>query len=80
MLFHTFIGGFTPTRVLQLVVFFMLECGILLLLLLPSERKNPYWWGALILLMVANVVRMGPSPDFSMRASIPGLMVLARCV
>lgn len=77
LLFHTFIGGFTPTRVLQLVVFFMLECGILLLLLLPSERKNPYWWGALILLMVANVVRMGPSPDFSMRASIPGLMVLA---
>lgn len=77
LLFHTFIGGFTPTRVLQLVVFFMLECGILLLLLLPSERKNPYWWGALFLLMVANVVRMGPSPDFSMRASIPGLMVLA---
>ena len=27
--------------------------------------------------MVANVVRMGPSPDFAMRASIPGLMVLA---
>lgn len=77
LLFHTFIGGFTLTRVLQLVAFFMLECGILLLLLLPSERKNPYWWGALILLMVANVVRMGPSPDFSMRASIPGLMVLA---
>lgn len=77
LLFHTFIGGFTFTRVLQLVAFFMLECGILLLLLLPSERKNPYWWGVLILLMVSNVVRMGPSPDFSMRASIPGLMVLA---
>lgn len=77
LLFHTFIGGFTLIRILQLGLFFMLECGILLLLLLPSERKNPYWWGALILLMVANVVRMGPSPDFSMRASIPGLMVLA---
>lgn len=76
LLFHTFIGGFTLIRILQLGLFFMLECGILLLLLLPSERKNPYWWGALILLMVANVVRMGPSPDFAMRASIPGLMVL----
>lgn len=77
LLFHFFIGGFTPVRVLKLVLFFMLECGILLLILFPSERKNPYWWGALILLMVANVVRMGPSPDFAMRASIPGLMVLA---
>lgn len=77
LLFHTFIGGFTVKRIVQLFLFFMLECGILLLLLLPSERKNPYWWGTLILLMVANVVRMGPSPDFAMRASIPGLMVLA---
>lgn len=77
LLFNTFIGGFTVKRVAQLILFFMLECGILLLLLLPSERKNPYWWGVLILLMVANVVRMGPSPDFAMRASIPGLLVLA---
>lgn len=75
-LFHTYIGGLTLNHVLRLGLFFFLECGILLLLLLPSERKNPYWWGVLILLLVANVTRMGPSPDFSMRASIPGLMVL----
>ena len=75
-LFHTYIGGFTLKHVARLCLFFFLECGFLLLLLLPSERKNPYWWGALILLMVANVVRLGPSPDFAMRASIPGLMVL----
>ena len=77
LLFHIFIGGFTVKRILKLIVFFMLECGILLLILFPSEKKNPYWWSALILCMVANVVRMGPSSDFAMRASIPGLMVLA---
>lgn len=75
-LFHTYIGGITLNHVLRLGLFFFLECGILLALLLPSERKNPYWWGVLILLLVANVTRMGPSPDFSMRASIPGLMVM----
>ena len=75
-LFHTYIGGLTLKHIVRLCLFFFLECGFLMLLLLPSERKNPYWWGALILLMVANVVRLGPSPDFAMRASIPGLMVL----
>lgn len=75
-LFHTYIGGLSLNHILRLVLFFLLECGILLALLLPSERKSPYWGGVLVLLLVANVTRMGPSPDFAMRASIPGLVVL----
>lgn len=76
ILFHAYIGGVTLPHILRLGLFFLLEYGLLLLLLLPTERKNPYWYGALVLLMVANITRLGPSSDFAMRASIPGLMVL----
>lgn len=79
-LFDTYIGGRTLYNVIKLGIFFFLEYGLYLLFLFPTERKNPYWYGVILTLMVCNVTRMGPSFDFEMRASIPGLIILATMI
>ncbi len=79
-LFNTWIGGMTPCNVLRLAVFALLEYGIYLLLIFRNEWHNEYWWAAALSLPIINVVRMGWSTDFEMRASIPALLVVALLV
>lgn len=59
------------------LLFFVLEVGIYLPFLKAHLRKYDYLWLALIELALIPLYKMTPANDFAMRASIPGLLILA---
>ena len=59
------------------VVFFLfLECMFLMILLFRDYKKDPLWYLAALIFIAAPFIRVGESIDFSMRTTIPALMVL----
>lgn len=65
-----------PGALLQYVLFCMLEFGIYALLLFKLNKRNMLYWVSVLSLVLVGVCRMGGGADFSMRGSIPALMVL----
>jgi hypothetical protein len=65
----------------QYILFFALEAGILLGLTLPWARSSRFgldsWRLCFASLALAPLFQIGQSVDFAMRASIPGLSILA---
>ena len=79
-------GGFTmqlffyawgPAKALaRLVLFLLVEFGVLAMVMAPRWRREPLFLFAVVSLVLAPMFRLGFKADFSMRASIPGLTVL----
>lgn len=69
----------TGKELFELVRFYMLECGVYLALVWRDYKKAPLFYLTAASLMVYPLFRMGASGtgDFTMRASIPALLVLA---
>lgn len=63
----------------DLVRFYMLECGVYLALIWHDHKKDALFYLTAASLMVYPLFRMGAAGtgDFTMRASIPALLVLA---
>lgn len=63
----------------DLVRFYMLECGVYLALIWHDHKKDVLFYLTAASLMVYPLFRMGAAGtgDFTMRASIPALLVLA---
>ena len=61
---------------LRLLIFSFVEWLLYWLLVLPRFRKEPLFWIVGLSLFLAPMFKVGYNMDFSMRASIPGLMIL----
>ena len=63
----------------RFVQFYMLECGVYLALIWRDYKRQPLFYITAVSLMVYPLFQMGASGtgDFTMRASIPALVVLA---
>lgn len=59
---------------IHLILFLFIEFGAYALIIGKKSMKNPLFLLTLISLILAPMVRIGYGQDFSMRASIPGLM------
>lgn len=59
-----------------LIMFFLLEGGLVWLLLWPAMRGDPQWWVTGILLLAIPFIQFGSGRDFVMRASIAPLLFL----
>ncbi len=57
--------------------FLLLECGIYLILILFDHSRDPLLYLTLLVCMLCPLIRVGTSADFSMRASLPAITVLA---
>ncbi len=61
---------------LHLLIFFLIEGGLLWMLLWKNRLRDPRWWIVGFLLMVLPLYKVGEGNDFVMRASIPALFFL----
>jgi hypothetical protein len=58
------------------LLFLFLECFFLLMLFFRDHRKDPLYYIVAMFLIAAPLIRIGTSIDFSMRATIPTLIIL----
>lgn len=58
------------------LLFLFLEVGVYAIVIWKENKKNLIYYLTVIPLLIIPVVRMGTASDFSMRASIPGILVL----
>ncbi len=68
--------GFQALALKNVLVFFLLEGGILWLLLAPRLWRDPRWTATGILLLLIPFIQLGSGRDFVMRASIAPLFYL----
>ncbi|RJP52435.1 MAG: hypothetical protein C4586_02995 [Anaerolineaceae bacterium] len=68
--------GFQSIAIKDLLIFFLLEGGILWLFLAPRLWHNPYWMVTGLLLFFIPFIQLGSGRDFVMRASIAPLFYL----
>ncbi|MDD2920683.1 MAG: hypothetical protein PHQ36_00205 [Anaerolineales bacterium] len=68
--------GFQTLAIKDVLMFFLLEGGILWLVLAPRLWRDPRWALTGILLFAAPFIRIGSGGDFAMRASIAPLFYL----
>jgi hypothetical protein len=59
-----------------IIYFFLLEAGIYLLLIYRQYEKELMYYVIFISLLVCPFIKVGYAADFSMRASIPALLIL----
>ncbi len=75
--FDIYIGAYGPAgAVARLALFLLVEFGAYALLLAGQYRKHPVFLLTVLSLLLAPMFRIGYGQDFSMRASIPGLIAL----
>ena len=67
------IGKFIPAYLILLAV----EVLPVAALVFSKRRKDPMFWGAIIILLLCPLYKITESNDFTMRASMPGLFILA---
>ena len=60
----------------HLFLFWFLEIGIYGLVLLKDNRKDELFWTALVSLIFIPMFKMGLQNDFSMRVSIPAIVII----
>ena len=77
-------GGFyfvkiflTRFYLLKLIVFWYWEVGIYSMFLWKKHKKNPLFYTVFISLLIIPCFRLGYGIDFSMRASIPGIVIIS---
>ena len=63
--------------ILKLFVFWLWEIGIYSIFLWKKHKKNPLYYTVFISLCLIPVFRIGYGIDFSMRASIPGIVIVS---
>lgn len=76
-------GGFllmtdllTPFELIKLLIFWFIEVGIYGIFLIKRHRKNPLFYVIMIALLIIPLFKLGYEYDFSMRVSIPLLLVI----
>ncbi len=76
-------GGFsfmleliTPFELLKLFIFWFLEIGIYGLFLFKTHKKNPLFYTIMISLLIIPLFQLGYEYDFSMRVSIPLILII----
>lgn len=76
-------GGFslmtdllTPFELIKLLIFWFIEVGIYGIFLIKKHRKNPLFYVIMIALLIIPLFKLGYEYDFSMRVSIPLLLVI----
>lgn len=70
-------AAFFTDRICPLYVsFLLLECGIYLALLLLLGERERCFYPTVLLLLLCPIFVLGTGADFSMRVSIPGILVL----
>lgn len=75
--FDIYAGSYgTAQAVLRLLLFLVIEFGAYALILSKRFGRNPVFLLTALSLVLAPMFRIGYGQDFSMRASIPGLMAL----
>lgn len=65
-----------PVSLGRLALFLLIEFGAYSLCIGKQFAKNPLFWLTQLLLILAPMFRIGYGQDFSMRASIPGLIAM----
>ncbi|MDP2777444.1 MAG: hypothetical protein Q8O48_07360, partial [Anaerolineales bacterium] len=68
--------GFQSIAIKDLLIFFLLEGGILWLFLAPRLWRDPRWMVTGLLLILIPFIQLGSGGDFVMRASIAPLLFL----
>ena len=75
--FDIYIGSYgLPEAIARLLLFLLIEFGAYALIIGGHFRKNPVFLLTALSLVLAPMFRIGYGQDFSMRASIPGLITL----
>ena len=70
-------GSDWMTFAISLILFLILEVGFYAILLYKENKYNMLYWCILLMLIAFPLFRVGGGADFSMRASIPPLLILA---
>lgn len=69
-------GGSFGRFMVKYVVFVACEVGLYLVVTGSRFRRNVWWWWTLAILLACPLVLIGEGLDFSMRVSIPAVLVL----
>ena len=76
-------GGFTlmtdlltPFELFKLLIFWFIEAGIYGIFLIKTQKKNPLFYIIMIALFIIPLFQLGYEYDFSMRVSIPLLLIV----
>lgn len=72
--------GFQSSAIKDVLIFFLLEGGILWLFLAPRLWRDPRWMATGLLLIIIPFIQLGSGRDFVMRASIAPLFYLMMMV
>lgn len=70
----------TRIGIYKYILFVMVEAGIYYFVIHGLHRNKPLYYISLVSLLLCPLIRVGNGIDFSMRASIPGLLVLCLLV
>ena len=62
------------------VLFVFVEVGIYLAVAWRRNRQNIWWYATLVVMLICPLVTLGEGPDFSMRVSVPAMLVLLMMV
>jgi len=75
--FDIYTGAYGVTEAIaRLLLFLVIEFGVYALIISRRFAKNPVFLLTVLSLVLAPMFRIGYAQDFSMRASIPGLMAM----
>ena len=70
-------GEWSLLSVLKVIVFLLLEAGIYLALLWRKHKRDPLFYAVAATLALCPFIRIGEADDFCMRASVPGVLMMA---
>lgn len=70
------IEAFDVKRIFTLILFYILEFGIIAFLIYPIYKKDKLFWMVIIVLIVIPQFRIGTGRDFCMNASLAPLFIL----
>lgn len=68
--------AFAYAGIRAILLFLFIEVGIYFLLILKLQYRNILYWIALFTLTLTTIIKVGSAGDFTMRASIPALLIL----
>lgn len=63
--------------VLKVIGFLVLEAGVYLALLWEKHKRDPLFYAVAVTLALCPFIRIGEADDFCMRASVPGVLMMA---
>ena len=62
------------------LLFLLVEVGVFFALIWHENRRNVWWYAGVAVMLVCPLITLGEGPDFSMRVSIPAMLVLLMMV